>query len=94
MTFAQGGPHNHIIAAVATALKEANTDEFREYQRQVIIAPTPLWRHEKGAGLYNSKWIFTKFSTEDNTYSGSSELQGALCISTKQRLQGGIRRHR
>ncbi|XP_063689186.1 serine hydroxymethyltransferase, cytosolic-like [Bolinopsis microptera] len=32
----QGGPHNHIIAAVATALKEANTDEFREYQRQVV----------------------------------------------------------
>lgn len=32
----QGGPHNHIIAAVATALKEANTEEFREYQQQVV----------------------------------------------------------
>ena len=31
----QGGPHNHIIAAVATALKEAATDEFKEYQKQV-----------------------------------------------------------
>lgn len=32
----QGGPHNHIIAGVATALKEANTEEFRDYQRQVV----------------------------------------------------------
>jgi glycine hydroxymethyltransferase len=31
----QGGPHNHQIGALAVALKEANTDEFREYQRQV-----------------------------------------------------------
>ena len=38
----QGGPHNHIIAAVATALKEANTEEFREYQRQVIF----MWSDE------------------------------------------------
>lgn len=32
----QGGPHNHQIAAVAVALKEANTCEFREYARSVI----------------------------------------------------------
>ena len=32
----QGGPHNHTIGAVATALKEANSDEFKAYQRQVL----------------------------------------------------------
>lgn len=32
----QGGPHNHQIAAVAVALKQANTQEFKAYQRQVI----------------------------------------------------------
>jgi glycine hydroxymethyltransferase len=32
----QGGPHNHTIAALATALKQANTEEFVEYQKQVI----------------------------------------------------------
>ena len=32
----QGGPHNHQIAAVATALKEANTDEFCSYTKQII----------------------------------------------------------
>lgn len=32
----QGGPHNHITAAIAVALKEASTDEFKEYSKQVI----------------------------------------------------------
>jgi glycine hydroxymethyltransferase len=32
----QGGPHDHQIAAVAVALKEAMTPEFVEYQRQVL----------------------------------------------------------
>ena len=33
----QGGPHNHIIAGVATALKEADTPQFKEYQKQVAF---------------------------------------------------------
>ncbi|RPA83018.1 SHMT-domain-containing protein [Ascobolus immersus RN42] len=32
----QGGPHNHTIAALAVALKQAQTPSFREYQLQVI----------------------------------------------------------
>lgn len=32
----QGGPHNHQIAAVAVALKQAMTPEFKIYQQQVI----------------------------------------------------------
>ena len=32
----QGGPHNHTISALATALKQANTPEFKEYQVQVL----------------------------------------------------------
>ena len=32
----QGGPLEHIIAAKAVALKEAMSDEFVEYQRQVV----------------------------------------------------------
>jgi len=31
----QGGPHEHIIAAVAVALKEADTPEFKEYAVQI-----------------------------------------------------------
>jgi len=32
----QGGPHNHTTAAIAVALKEAATPEFKEYGRQVV----------------------------------------------------------
>jgi glycine hydroxymethyltransferase len=32
----QGGPLMHVIAAKAVALKNAMSDEFREYQRQII----------------------------------------------------------
>ena len=32
----QGGPHNHTTAAMAIALKEAQSDEFKEYTRQIV----------------------------------------------------------
>ncbi|KAL3426280.1 serine hydroxymethyltransferase [Phlyctema vagabunda] len=32
----QGGPHNHTITALAVALKQATTPEFKQYQEQVI----------------------------------------------------------
>jgi glycine hydroxymethyltransferase len=32
----QGGPHNHSIAGIAVALKEAKTPEFVAYQKQVL----------------------------------------------------------
>ena len=32
----QGGPHNHTITALAVALKQAMSPEFRAYQEQVI----------------------------------------------------------
>lgn len=32
----QGGPHNHTITALAVALKQAQTPEFRSYQEQVL----------------------------------------------------------
>ncbi len=32
----QGGPHEHSIAALAVALKEADTEEFRTYSKQVV----------------------------------------------------------
>jgi len=32
----QGGPHMNQIAALAVALNEANTDEFKEYANQII----------------------------------------------------------
>lgn len=32
----QGGPHNHTTAAIAVALKEAASDDFKRYAQQVV----------------------------------------------------------
>ena len=32
----QGGPHNHTTAAIAVALKEAATEQFRRYAHQIV----------------------------------------------------------
>ena len=31
----QGGPHNHAIAGIAVAMKQAATEQFKDYQKQV-----------------------------------------------------------
>ena len=33
----QGGPHPHTIAGIAVSLKEAKSEEFVQYQRQVFL---------------------------------------------------------
>jgi glycine/serine hydroxymethyltransferase len=33
----QGGPHNHTITALATALKQAASPDFMDYQKAVSI---------------------------------------------------------
>lgn len=32
----QGGPHNHTISALAVALKQTQTSEFKEYQKEIV----------------------------------------------------------
>ncbi len=32
----QGGPHNHTTAAIAVALKEASTPDFKQYARKIV----------------------------------------------------------
>ncbi|GAB1317549.1 Serine hydroxymethyltransferase, cytosolic [Madurella fahalii] len=40
----QGGPHNHTITALAVALKQAATPEFKEYQKKVVANAKALER--------------------------------------------------
>ena len=47
----QGGPLMHIIAAKAVALGEALTDEFKEYQKQVVKNANALCTHLIENGL-------------------------------------------
>lgn len=46
----QGGPHNHTITALAVALKQADTPEFRQYQEQVIKNAKALETEFKALG--------------------------------------------
>lgn len=47
----QGGPLMHIIAAKAVALGEALTDEFKEYQKQVVKNAAALAENLKAEGF-------------------------------------------
>ncbi|MEU8380062.1 serine hydroxymethyltransferase [Streptosporangium sp. NPDC048865] len=47
----QGGPHNHTTAAIAVALKEASTDDFRDYARQVVLNARALAEELLGRGF-------------------------------------------
>lgn len=47
----QGGPLMHIIAAKAVALGEALTDEFKEYQKQIVKNATTLANALKKNGI-------------------------------------------
>ncbi len=40
----QGGPHDHITAAISIALKQASTPEFRTYAKQVVANAKELGR--------------------------------------------------
>jgi glycine hydroxymethyltransferase len=49
----QGGPHNHTTAAIAVALHEADSDEFRQYAHQIVANAKALAAalEERGFGL-------------------------------------------
>jgi len=47
----QGGPHNHQVAGIATALKQAKTPEFKAYQTQVIKNAKQLCRRLESHGF-------------------------------------------
>lgn len=47
----QGGPHNHTIAALATALKQANTSEYIAYQKQVMSNSAALAKELTARGF-------------------------------------------
>lgn len=47
----QGGPHNHTITALAVALKQAQTEDFKLYQQQVIKNAKQLEHTFKSLGF-------------------------------------------
>ena len=47
----QGGPLMHIIAAKAVCFKEALSDEFKEYQKQIVKNAAELCKQLKAKGI-------------------------------------------
>ncbi|GAB4026886.1 MAG: serine hydroxymethyltransferase [Candidatus Microgenomates bacterium] len=47
----QGGPHNHTTAAIAVALKEASTPEFKNYAQQIVKNTKALESEFNKAGI-------------------------------------------
>jgi len=47
----QGGPHNHTIAGISVSLKEAGTEDFKQYQQQVIRNSKKLAETMMGLGF-------------------------------------------
>ncbi|MDD5307110.1 MAG: serine hydroxymethyltransferase [Deltaproteobacteria bacterium] len=48
----QGGPHNHTTAAIAVALKEASTDDFKAYARKIVENAKHLAECLKAKGFH------------------------------------------
>jgi glycine hydroxymethyltransferase len=57
----QGGPHNHTTAAIAVALKEAATDEFKTYAHQIVANARAL-----AAGLVERGWALVTGGTDNH----------------------------
>jgi glycine hydroxymethyltransferase len=57
----QGGPHNHTTAAIAVALKEAATDEFKRYAHQIVANARAL-----AAGLVERGWALVTGGTDNH----------------------------
>ena len=47
----QGGPHNHVTAAIAVALKQASTPNFKKYGKQILKNAKALAKELKKAGF-------------------------------------------
>ncbi|HEX2688344.1 MAG TPA: serine hydroxymethyltransferase [Kofleriaceae bacterium] len=57
----QGGPHNHTTAGIAIALKEAATDEFKQYAHQIVANARAL-----AAGLVEHGWSLVTGGTDNH----------------------------
>jgi glycine hydroxymethyltransferase len=57
----QGGPHNHTTAGIAIALKEAATEEFKNYAHQIVSNARAL-----AAGLVERGWSLVTGGTDNH----------------------------
>jgi glycine hydroxymethyltransferase len=95
----QGGPHNHTISALATALKQANTPEYRAYQAQVLknckrLADTLLARgYELVGGGTDNHLVLVNLKKSRNGLDGARVeriLELANIATNKNTIPGDV----
>ena len=57
----QGGPHNHTTAGLAVALREAQTDQFKQYAHQIVANAKAL-----AAALVEHGWSLITGGTDNH----------------------------
>ena len=72
----QGGPHNHTTAALAVALREAATAEFRTYAKQIVANAQALAQHLVARGF--------------SLITGGTDNHLILCDLTSKNLPGKV----
>jgi glycine hydroxymethyltransferase len=103
----QGGPLVHVIAAKAVAFKEALTDDFKQYQKQVVANAQVLAEDLKAAGFrlvsggtdnhlllldLSNKGITGKVAEEALEKAGLTVNKNAVPFDTQSRfVTGGVR---
>ena len=96
----QGGPHNHTITALATALKQAASPEFVSYQQQASsqTRPSPVGRHALPCGALASfppqhRPIFTPAPPQYQVLKNCARFASAMMERGYSLVSGGTDNH-
>lgn len=82
----QGGPHNHQTAAIAVALKEANSPAFRIYARQIVKNAKALAEE-----LSKKNWRIISGGTDSHLFLMDTWVKGISGKDAEKKLeQAGI----
>jgi glycine hydroxymethyltransferase len=87
----QGGPHNHQIAALAVALGEASTEEFKQYIKQVKLNAKTL-----GEAMINLGYSIVTGGTDNHLVlwdARSTGLSGAKIEKLLERLDISVNKN-
>ncbi|MFA5087739.1 MAG: serine hydroxymethyltransferase [Candidatus Omnitrophota bacterium] len=88
----QGGPLMHVIAAKAVSFQEALTDEFREYQKQIVKNSKALARALAGlgyrivAGGTDNHLFMVDLRAKDISGKDASVILDKVCITVNKNL--------
>ena len=86
----QGGPLMHVIAAKAVCFKEAMTEDFKEYQKQIILNAQTMCEQFKSRGFNlvqentDNHLLLMDLRNKDITGKDAEELLGTINITVNK----------